>query len=411
MKIINSLLNRFKLNSSEKTNIKVAYVLSFLSELYFPIVAWLFFYLQYLDFNQIAIITAIHVLTSNLFEIPTGAFADLFGRKTAIFISFFVCSFVMFAYPFNSFFWAFVILEVIGGITNALLSGSLEALVYDTLKEAKEEQRFNKVVANMQSLSWIGLFISAIAGGFVYKLWFGTPWILQGIVFGIAAIFSLKLHEPKIDTQKYQLKMLIAQNLVGFRELFKNKKVAQTTTIFMIIGAGYFVASKILGISQAREYGMDSGKVGLLFATGYIISALASQVFPKLINWLGAKKLLITAVAILIGSFVFAKFAGVAIGSILIISRISSSTTFWNIESSMLNPLIESKNRATSLSTFALLTQLPYALLAYTIGDTIDKSSPNHLALILGLTIVFLLITQQLVFYIWLLIPKRREID
>ncbi len=385
---------------NEKTNVKVAYILSFLSELYFPIVAWLFFYLKFLDFRQIAIITAIHVITSNLFEIPTGAFADLFGRKTAIFLSFFICSFVMFAYPFNSVFWAFVILEIIGGITNALLSGSLEALVYDTLKEAGEESRYNKVVANMQSLSWIGLFISAIAGGYVYKLWFGTPWILQGIVFFIAAIFTLKLHEPIIDTQKYHLKMLITQNVVGFRELFKNAKIAQTTIVFAIIGTGYFVAAKLLGISQAREYGMDSGEVGLLFAAGYIISAFASQAFPKLTSWLGTKKLLITSVTLLIGSFVFAKFAGIAIGSILIITRISSSTTFWNIRSSILNPLIESKNRATSLSTFALLTQLPYALLAYTIGDTIDKTSPNQFALMLGVTLVLLLFIQQFVFHL-----------
>ena len=384
--------------NKEKTNIKVSYILSFLSELYFPIVAWLFFYLKFLDFKQIALITAIHVVTSNLFEIPTGVFADLFGRKTAIFLSFFICSFVMFAYPFNSVFWAFVILEIIGGITNALLSGSLEALVYDTLKEAGEESRYNKVVANMQSLSWIGLFISAIAGGYVYKLWFGTPWILQGIVFFIAAIFTLKLHEPKIDTQKYHLKMLITQNVVGFKELFKNRKVAQTTITFAIIGIGYFVAAKILGPSQAREYGMDSLGVGILFGTGYIISAFASQAFPKLVSWIGSKKLLVVTFLILLSSFVFAKFTGIVIGSVLIIARISSSTTFWNIESSILNPLIESKNRATTLSTFALMTQLPYALLAYTIGDIIDKTSPNHFALILGIAIISLLFIQYLVF-------------
>ncbi len=383
---------------SESINIKVAYILSFLSELYFPIVAWLFFYLRYLDFKQIAIITAIHVITSNLFEIPTGVFADLFGRKKAIFLSFFVCSFVMFAYPFNSLFWVFVVLEVLGGITNALLSGSLEALVYDTLKEANEESKYNKVVANMQSLSWLGLFISAIAGGYVYKYWFGTPWILQGVVFAIAAIATLWLKEPSIDSQKYELKTMLYQNAIGFRELFRNQKISQTTTVFLILGAGYFIAGKILGISQAREYGLDTKGVGILFAVGYIISALASQAFLKLSNWLGSKKLLVATMLILISGFISAKFVGITAGSVLIILRISSSTTFWNIQSSTLNPLIESKNRATTLSTFSLLCQLPYALLAYTIGDNIDKTSPNSFAFVLGITIVSLLVIQGFVF-------------
>ncbi len=175
----------------------------------------------------------------------------------------------------------------------------------------------------------------------------------------------------------------------------------------MIIGAGYFIASKILGISQGREYDMDAQGVGILFAVGYIISAFASQAFPKLKSWLGDRMLLSATTLILIGSFIFAKFTGIALGSILIVSRISTSTIFWNISSTILNPLIESKNRATSLSTFALLYQLPYALLAYAIGDFIDTSSPNQFALILGITIAVLLVIQQIVFY--LIKPQIRD--
>jgi hypothetical protein len=384
----------------KKNNIQFAYILSFLSELYFPIVAWLFFYLRYFDFKQIAILTAVHVITSNLFEIPTGAFADLFGRKKAIFLAFFICSFVMISYPFTNNFWVFLVLEIIGGITNALLSGSLEALVYDTLKAAGEESRFSKVIANMSSLSWIGLFCSALLGGQLYQRWFGLPWVFQGIFFALAAGIALKLSEPDIDTRKYRLINMFTQNILGFKELFRNKKISQTTTVFIIIGSGYFIAGKILGVSQSREYGMNPESTGILFAIGYIITAIASQAFPKLKSWLGAKTLLLSVVTVLIVSFIFAKFVGLALGYLLIISRISTSTIFGNISSGILNPLLESKNRATSLSTFALMTQLPYVLLSYTIGGFLDKSSPNQFSFILGLSIIVLLVIQQLAFYI-----------
>jgi MFS family permease len=89
---------------SFSNNIKIGYILSFLAELYFPITAWLFFYLKYLDFREIAIITSVSVLASNLFEVPTGAFADLVGRKKAIFLAFFICSFVMFAFHSTRYF-------------------------------------------------------------------------------------------------------------------------------------------------------------------------------------------------------------------------------------------------------------------------------------------------------------------
>lgn len=383
---------------TRKTNIKVAYALSFLSELYFPISSWIFYYLRFLDFKQIAIITTVQVITGNLLEVPTGAFADLVGRKKAVFLSFLIFSFVMFAFAFTSIFWIFILLEIFKGLSNSLYSGSLEALVYDTLKEDGKESTFDKVVSNMETAAWIGLFISAIAGGFLYQYWFRSPWIIQGIIYALAALTVLKLHEPILDTKKYTLKTILTQNVSGFKEVFRNIKIAQATIVFIIIGAGYFIAANILGISQAREYGMDSRGVGLLFAAGYLISALASQAFPKLKNLLGSKNLLIVTVSILIGSFIFAKFTGVVLGSILIISRISSSTTFRNIRSSILNRYIDSKNRATAISTLVLLSQLPYALVAYTIGDYIDKSSPNSFAFILGLAMVGLLIVQQIIF-------------
>ncbi len=385
---------------ARKTNIKIAYTLSFLSELYFPISAWIFYYLRFLDFKQIAIITTVQVIMGNLLEIPTGAFADIVGRKKAVFLSFFIFSLVMFSFAFTSVFWIFIILEIFKGLSNSLYSGSLESLTYDTLKEGNKESTFDKVVSNMETAAWIGLFISAIAGGFLYQYWFRSPWIIQGIIYALAALMVLKLHEPAIDTKKYSLKMIIAQNTSGFKEIFKNIKITQATIVFIIIGAGYFIASNILGISQAREYGMDSRGVGLLFSAGYLISALVSQIFPRLKNWLGAKNLLIATVCVLIGSFIFAKSAGVAIGSILIISRISSSTTFRNIRSSVLNRFIDSKNRATAISTLILLSQLPYVLVAYTIGDYIDKSSPNSFAFILGLAMIGLLVVQQIIFSI-----------
>ena len=195
----------------------------------------------------------------------------------------------MFAFAFTSIFWIFILLEIFKGLSNSLYSGSLEALVYDTLKEDGKESTFDKVVSNMETAAWIGLFISAIAGGFLYQYWFRSPWIIQGIIYALAALTVLKLHEPILDTKKYTLKTILTQNVSGFKEVFRNIKIAQATIVFIIIGAGYFIAANILGISQAREYGMDSRGVGLLFAAGYLISALASQAFPKLKNLLGSK--------------------------------------------------------------------------------------------------------------------------
>jgi MFS family permease len=351
-----------------------------------------------LDFKQIGILTAVKLISSNLFEVPTGVFADVVGRKTAVVISFFLYGLVMFGFANISVFWMFIALDILKALSNAFFSGSLEALVYDSLLENKEENKYDKVVANMESVAWVGLFLSAIIGGYLYYFWYRSPYIVQGVLYLGAAIVALGLVEPKIDSQKYKIAEAVKFNFVGFKELFANIKISQISIIFITMGAGYFVASEWLGISQAREYGMDSRGVGLLFGAGYIISAVASQFYPKLRKHFGAKKLLVITAGVLLASFLLAKWVGVIAGSALIIGRISSSTTFRNTRSSIINGLIGSKSRATTLSTLVLLSQLPMALMAYFMGDYIDSHSPNSLAWILGLVMVGVLVGQSIIF-------------
>lgn len=372
--------------------------MSFLSEFYFPISVWLFYYLRFLDFKQIGILTAVKLISSNLFEVPTGVFADIVGRKTSVVISFFLYGLVMLGFANISVFWMFIVLDILKALSNAFYSGSMEALVYDSLKEEGKEKGYDRVVANMESAGWIGLFLAAIIGGYLYYFWFRSPYIFQGILYIGAAILALGLTEPRIDSQKYKLADAIKFNLVGFKELFGSVKMSRISIVFIILGAGYFIASEMLGISQAREYGMDSRGVGFLFGAGYIISAIASQFYPKLRKWLGAKKLLLITAGLLIGSFLLAKWVGVIVGSMLIIGRIASSTTFRNTRSSIINGLISSKSRATTISTLVLLSQLPMALLAYFMGDYMDKYSPNSLAWVLGVVMAAILVGQSVVF-------------
>lgn len=379
-------------------NIRIAYILSFFNELYFPVTAWLFFYLKYLDFPQIAILTGIGGIASNLLEIPTGAFADRVGRKTAVFLSYILFSIGMFGIAFSTTFWVFLIFTLINSLCNALYSGSLEALVYDTLKEERQEEHFDKVITKMEAFIWIGLFIGAISGGFMYQYWFRLPFLIQGIITIIGALIALGLKEPHIDSKKYDMKLFLKQNIVGFKELFANIKIAQLSIVFIVVGAGYFIASSILGISQLKQYGMNPSDAGIIFAIGFIISAAVSFIYPKLKQKLGVRTLFIGVIGALLASFLFANFVGVLLGSMVVIGRIASSTTFRNTRSIIMNRYLSSENRATSLSTLVLLSQLPYALFAYPIGIYIEKTSPNQFAFVLGIILITLLLLQFLGF-------------
>src|SRR4030066_1608352 len=142
-------------------NIKIGYILSLVIELYFPIAVWFFFYSRYLSVQQIAVLTGFQIIIWNLFEVPTGAFADLVGRKVSIILAFGIYTLAMMATAFTTVFGIFLVIEFFKGISNALNSGSLEALLYDTLIEKKLEHRWDKGVANKETIVWGGMCVSA----------------------------------------------------------------------------------------------------------------------------------------------------------------------------------------------------------------------------------------------------------
>lgn len=391
------------MKTASQKNILLAYLISFNSELFFPVSVWLFYYLNFLDFKQIGLLTAIKLIATNIFEVPTGVFADLVGRKKAIILSFFLYAVVMLGFTQTTTFSIFVIWEILRALSNAFLSGSLEALIYDSLKQDRQTSRFDQVIANVESLAWLGLFLAAIGGGYLYYFWDKAPFLIQGILYLITAGLAFGLTEPRLDSQKYHFSQALKLNLAGIQELFGHFRLGLISLLFITIGAGYLIASEMLGISQAREYGLDSRGVGLLFGIGYIISAAASQFYPTWRQKLGAPKLLVMVTGILLSSFLLAKWVGVTIGSILIISRIASSTTFRNLRSSIINSQIKSAHRATTISSLVLLTQLPMAGLAYFLGDYIDHHSPNSLAWGLGLIMLGIISIEGL----WLKLRRK----
>lgn len=377
-----------------KKNLFIGYFLAFANELYLPIAIWLLFFLQYLDFTQVAVIGALTTVSSNLFEIPTGAISDLIGRKWTLFWSFILSAVGLVVIFTGNVFLVFAIGRIINGLGQSLFSGTHESLMYDTLKSNGEENKYDNVIARVETLVWIGLFIAAVSGGFLYDYWKLGPFIITTIIYIIAAFFSLLLEEPKIDSEIFNLRNYMKQNLNGFSELFKDNRTTIISLLMITVASGYFIASKILGISQAKEYGLSGSSIGLLFGSGYIVAAIVSHIYPKLRKKYGNAKLLIIATVALLSSFIFAPLVGVIFGSFLITLRISSSTTFGNAKSVIMNRFIKSKNRSTALSTLTLLSQIPFTLTFYFIGKYIDTFSPNSFALLLGSILVVLLIPQ-----------------
>ena len=151
----------------------VRFRLFFNARFYYPVFTILF--LDYgLSLGQFAILNAIWALTIVLAEVPSGALADLFGRRALLVFASVTMILEMAVLAFvptgNALllFLAFLFNRILSGLAEAAASGADEALAYDSLKALGRETQWSDLLEKTTRTLSVGLFAAMITGAFVY---------------------------------------------------------------------------------------------------------------------------------------------------------------------------------------------------------------------------------------------------
>lgn len=379
-------------------NIYISYVLSFLWSSWFWLGIWVLYYLRFTNYAGIGLVEAIMITTSVLTEIPTGAIADLMGKKKTLFAAFFlgaVGNFIMGVTPNLTILTISVILMTIGG---SLHSGSKEALIYDSLKDISKQNLFDKVIANSNTIKNLAFGLTSIVGGIIYAVKPSHPFIAVGLAYSLGAILTLFLSEPQSDSDKFSWSNFRNQTTQGFKQLTKSPQLRKSTVILITLGFFVVIGFEVLNDVLAVEYGFTPLQLGFLAAIIYFTTAAASQLSPA-INKLfpGLKSVFFLSLLIALSFFV-SPLLGMLTGGLTLIARNSLQGIFENITSVIINKNTESKYRATTLSTFTLIRNIPYVFLAYFIGSLMDSWTAKVFAAVLGSIMLVTIAAEVLAF-------------
>jgi MFS family permease len=115
-----------------------------------------------LSFTEIGVLVACRSLTLNLLEIPSGAMADLWGRRRCMIASFvaYVVSFLTFAWA-PSAGWLYPAM-VLFGIGDSFRTGTHKAMIFEWLRNQGREQERTRVYGLTRSWSKYGSAVSAV---------------------------------------------------------------------------------------------------------------------------------------------------------------------------------------------------------------------------------------------------------
>lgn len=378
-------------------NIPIVYFLVFSRHSFFWLGIWVLYYLKFTDYAGIGLLETLWILLIIIAEIPTGAIADLFGKKNTLLLAFALLAICNLWMAFTPNFVILILSCLIGGLGGAFYSGTIDALAYDSLKEKNLESRFDKVMANIGTYRLVAQAICGAIGGFLYAFQPSLPFIATGILQILAFIACLFIIEPKIDTEKFSLKTFLLQTKQGIRELTKTIDIKRQALMLITIGGLVAIGDEMLNSFLGVEFGYSASELGILFAVICLVAALASQITPYLKQKLGSNVALFVIGVLIAISYIVSPALGIIFGGVSILLRSSFQSIFDNLSTIIISNNSDSRYRVTTLSTFNTFKNIPYVLTAFTIGSLADLYSAKMTALVLGVVLLILILLQTFI--------------
>ena len=186
-------------------NIKINYVFTFAKNMNLTQGIWMLYLASRgLSLFEIGTLEAIFHVTSFLMETPTGALADLFGRKmsriTGIFFS--IASSILMIV--SNCYILFALSFVISALSYNFESGAGEALIFDSLKAEGRENRFIKITGNNEVIYQATQIISLAVGGVIGNSEFLYAYYIAIVLSVLSLFVAFLFKEPPTGEQTEQ---------------------------------------------------------------------------------------------------------------------------------------------------------------------------------------------------------------
>jgi MFS family permease len=333
---------------------------------------WVAYELQFISLAELALIEAIMQSSQLLSELPTGAVADLLGKRASVIIGRIIALIGLTIYANATHFGMFVVYAVVSGVGDSFVSGALDALIYDSLKQDGGSDRYPKI-ASKASLIFQLAFAGAIFVGGVLSIW-GYKVAIYATLFSIIGALCVEwfYKEPVIDTEKFTIPRYFKQFQLGFHELFKNPYIRDVSLFYIGVGGITWSAMMIFNTSLLTTIGYTTLEIGIIVA---IIRLLNSSVLFGAIhlNTIVTKRRaylffpVLMLICYLPGLFLTKELAVLAVAVSIFVS-----TSRWVVLGSYVNEQYDSKYRATALSTLSMIVSVVVVVFAVTSGPIMN---------------------------------------
>jgi MFS family permease len=355
-----------------KANIWKSYLFHFFMGLHLISGVLLPFFLTWgkLTFVQVMFLQSFFTMMVLLLEIPCGAIADYISRKFSLILGALITAFAALIYGSYPSIFIFAIGETLWAFAGALISGTDQALIHDTLKKLKRENDISKQIARNRSFTLLGIGFSAPIGSMIGAyLSLNLVMVFMFFPFIIASLISITLKEPNQEMEKIKQDKFVTVVKSGFKELTHNK-VLRILAFEMIIteSIAFFLIWTYQVYLEALNFQLMF--FGFVSASMTIIQIVFFNIVPKLEKKVRNKRRFLQLYTLVpgIGFILLALIHYIPVSIPLILAIIGFGFSRRIIFITSINKQIETKNRATVLSTIYMISNLIRTILYPFIG-------------------------------------------
>ena len=369
------------------------------------------------SFTQIGLLYAIRDIATNVLEIPTGVFADIFGRRKSMVMAFvaYIVAFIIF-YAFSNF-YLFALAMIFFGAGEAFRSGTHKALILEYLKRNNLTHLKVDYYGYTRSASQMGSAVnSLIAAAIVFYTGNYRYMFLAATIPYVLDLFNLMtypkwldgLPDTPRDRSRASLSAQTKETLAAFGAMFKHSDALRAignSAGFM----GFFKSTKdyLQPILQAYALALplfisldDTRRsavvIGVVYFVIYLLTSYASRNAARFSRRFGNLGRAINGTFLLGGIFLLiAGFAAWKEWAIISIVVFLGFYILQNLRRPMnvgyISDQIASKVMASGLSVESQLATILMAILAPILGALADAFGVGAALAIFGAGMIALL--------------------
>lgn len=392
-------------NKLYKRNIKVNYIYSFLQSMNITQGFWMIYLASKgMSLVQLGILEGMFHFVSFFMETPTGAVADIFGRKVSRILGrFFIAGYILlmlFGSSFLHFFLAFMLCAIGWNLE----SGAGDAMVYDSLLETGDEGMYMKVNGWTEVAFQVAQAVALVVGGWIavrsYELLF------SGQVFIVVASAATAIFFTETSIGRCQ-----ESQKPGWLQSFKNQYIDSYTTvkgnnrliylIILINALGVFTTTTFFYMQIfCKQNGMQESIMGGIFAVSCVLGAFGG-IFAHRIEKMVKERGLMLSLPFIFMVMMWGMISfKTAVISFMFIGFFDS--LMYVVYSDYINKLIPSSRRATLLSFSSMIFSF-FMIFVFPIFGAIS----DHYGLEYGFLAIALVATAFAIANMIVLNPKR----